>query len=207
MSDSSGTKGVWPADIVAFAIANGAELCLQPMLEATQRLFSTAAFVKVSLEVDPELRDNTRIMFHVQVTGLSSYEQWQEAHTRWGQEHFRICPPLRAILFGLWLNRKDPRSEAVCSDTGLRVVSVAEMVSMLRIRPFRPFRLSMSDGKFYKVLHPDLVIVTPTTAVIGYPSVYRPGVAVRFDLVSLRDIVRVDEIDAPQPVEAAGDSI
>ncbi|HEY7156893.1 MAG TPA: hypothetical protein VH575_23195 [Gemmataceae bacterium] len=190
MSDSSGTKGVWPADVVAFAATNGAEHCLQPMLEATQRIFPTANFVKVSVEEDPELRDNTQIVFHVQVAGLS-YEQWKAASEEWGREHFRICPPLRAILFGLCLERKDRADEPVFPDTALRRVSATDVVSMLRTRPFRPFLLCMSDGKLHKVHQPDMVIVTPITAVVGYPSVYRPGIAVRFDVVSLRNVVRV----------------
>lgn len=195
MSDSNGTKGVWPADVVAFAAANGSKHCLQPMLEATQRIFPTANFVKVSVEEDPELRDNTQIVFDVQVSGFS-YEQWKAASEEWGREHFRICPPLRAILFCLRLERKDRTGEPVFSDTGLRRVSATDVVSMLRTRPFQPFRLCMSDGKFHKVHHPDMVIVTPTTAVVGYPSGYRPGIAVRFDVVSLRNVVRVEVTEA-----------
>src|SRR5262249_22140377 len=68
---TNGVKGPFPADVVAFAAANQVEDCLQPLLEATHRLFPTARFVKVQIDDDPEIRDLRHILYNVQVAGLS----------------------------------------------------------------------------------------------------------------------------------------
>jgi hypothetical protein len=105
-SDSTslqGANGAFPAEVVAFAAAHQAEHCLQPLLEATRRIFPTANFIKVYVANDPELRDNTQIIFDVQVSGLS-LEEAQAADKQWGQELFRIYPPLRKMLFCLLLD-------------------------------------------------------------------------------------------------------
>jgi hypothetical protein len=60
----------------------------------------------------------------------------------------------------------------------------------------------MSDGTMYEVRHPDLVIVALATAVVGYPSEDYPGAAARYDIVSIRHIVRIEFIDKPEPAEA-----
>jgi hypothetical protein len=104
-SVSNGAAGGWPADVLAFAAAHHGEHCLQPLWEATQRIFPTARFVKVSVEEDPELRDNTQIVFYVQVAGLSPAEA-RAADKQWNQEMFRLYPPLRKILFCLRLDLK-----------------------------------------------------------------------------------------------------
>jgi hypothetical protein len=73
-SGTNGVNGAFPADVVAFAAANKVEDCLQPLLEATHRIFPTARFVKVEIDDDPELRDQRHILYNVQVAGLSLEE-------------------------------------------------------------------------------------------------------------------------------------
>jgi hypothetical protein len=102
-SVSNGTTGVWPADVLTFAAEHHGEHCLQPLWEATQRIFPTAHFIKVSVEEDPELHDNTQIVFHVQVAGLSPDEA-RAANKQWNQEMVRLYPPLRKFLFCLFLD-------------------------------------------------------------------------------------------------------
>lgn len=99
----NGGPGAFSPDVVAFAAAHQGEHCLQPLLEATHRIFPTARFVKVSVEEDPELRDNTQIVFHVQVAGLP-LDQARAASDQWYQEKIRLYPPLRKILFCLRLD-------------------------------------------------------------------------------------------------------
>ena len=105
VSDRTEANGAWPADVVAFAAANHVEDFLQPLLEATQRIFPTARYVKVSVEEDPELRDNTQIVFDVQVAGLS-LDEVRAADNRWNQELLRISPPIRSFPFCLVLDLK-----------------------------------------------------------------------------------------------------
>ena len=107
-SDSTsiqGVNGAFSADVVAFAAAHQAEHCLQPLLEATHRIFPGACFIKVAVEEDPELPDNTQIVFRVQVDGLS-VEQSQAARRKWHEAMFSVYRPLRKLLFCLLLTHK-----------------------------------------------------------------------------------------------------
>ncbi|HEY7152658.1 MAG TPA: hypothetical protein VH575_01755 [Gemmataceae bacterium] len=103
---TNGVNGAFAADVLAFAAAHQAENCLQPLLEATHRIFPTARFIKVSVEEDPELRDNTQIVFHVQVTGLSPDESWL-ARRQWHEAALSVFRPTRKLLFCLVLELKN----------------------------------------------------------------------------------------------------
>ena len=70
----------------------------------------------------------------------------------------------------------------------------ADLLARLRARPFEPFRIVTSDGVTYDVRHPDLVLVTLGSAVVGFPDPSAPGVASRYDIVSLRHIVRLEQL-------------
>jgi hypothetical protein len=73
----------------------------------------------------------------------------------------------------------------------------ADLRDRLHIRPFEPFRIVTSDGVTYDIRHPDLVLVTLGSAVIGFPDPNNPGIAGRYDIVSLRHIVRLEQILPP----------
>lgn len=103
--ETNGANGDFPADVVAFAIANQVEDCLQPLLEATQRIFPTARFVKVQIDDDPEIRDLRHILYNVQVAGLA-LNQSLAAESQWIKELLRICLPVRACVFRLGMDLK-----------------------------------------------------------------------------------------------------
>jgi hypothetical protein len=104
---TNGTNGAFSPDVIAFAREHQGEHCLQPLLEAAHRIFPTARFVKVSVEHDPELCDNTQIVFDVQAVGLP-VDQARKASDQWNQEMVRLYPPLRKFLFCLRLDlRRD----------------------------------------------------------------------------------------------------
>jgi hypothetical protein len=105
LTGTQGSNGAFSADVVAFAAAHQAEHSLQPLLEATCRIFPNACFIKVAVEEDPELRDNTQIVFRVQVDGLS-LEESQAARRKWHEALFSIHRPLRKLLFCLLLTHK-----------------------------------------------------------------------------------------------------
>jgi hypothetical protein len=67
-----------------------------------------------------------------------------------------------------------------------------DLLSLLRAKPFRPFRIVSSDGTVYEVRHPDLVAVGLASAFIGYPDQRDPRFYERFDIVSMRHIVRLE---------------
>ena len=78
----------------------------------------------------------------------------------------------------------------------------AEILALLRSRPFVPFRVVTSDGTTYDVRHPDLVVVGFATCFIGYPHQSNNQVYERFDIVSTRHIVRLEPQAQPVPTDA-----
>jgi hypothetical protein len=68
----------------------------------------------------------------------------------------------------------------------------ADIRSLTQRKPFVPFRIITSDGTVYEVRHPDLVMIGIASVVIGYPSEQDPQAYSRYDIVSLRHIVRLE---------------
>jgi hypothetical protein len=102
---TNGPPDTFSPEVAAFAAAHQAEHCLQPLLEATYRIFPTACSVKVSVEEDPELHDNTQIVFDVQVAGLS-LDQVRAARRQWHEAMLSVFRPTRKLLFCLLLELK-----------------------------------------------------------------------------------------------------
>jgi len=75
-----------------------------------------------------------------------------------------------------------------------------DLLNVLRSRPFIPFRIVMTDGVTYEVRHPEMVMVSLTTAVVGYPDRHDPTLAERYDIITLRLIIRLEPM--PQPAGA-----
>ena len=72
--------------------------------------------------------------------------------------------------------------------------------SVLRVRPFVPFRVVTSDGTSYEIRHPELVMVGLGSTVIGYPTPSNPMTVARYDIVSMFHIIRLE----PMPTAATG---
>jgi hypothetical protein len=91
-----------PADVLALAAQLGVSASLDPLLEATRRIYPTARSIQVRAEQDPEIANDRYIVFEVCVPqeDISDYHQ---AQRRWTEELFRICPPVRSIPFCLFL--------------------------------------------------------------------------------------------------------
>ncbi len=84
-------------------------------------------------------------------------------------------------------------------------MGAGDLLTVLHRKPFEPFRSITSDGVNYEIRHPELVIVTLTGAIIGYPDPSTPGAAQRVDIVGLEHIVRVEEVPrAATPGPAGG---
>lgn len=45
-----------------------------------------------------------------------------------------------------------------------------DILSLLRMQPFEPFRLYLSDGTSYDVQHPELAMVGRSTVLVGVQS-------------------------------------
>jgi hypothetical protein len=69
----------------------------------------------------------------------------------------------------------------------------------LRTRPFRPFRIYLTDGAAYDVRHPEMCLLGRRTAVIGLAADPASTVFDRAVDVDLFHIVRVEPADLPSP--------
>jgi hypothetical protein len=72
-----------------------------------------------------------------------------------------------------------------------------DLLAPLHRKPFEPFRIVTTDGTTYEVRHPELVVVSTRSAVIGYPDPNIPGAASRYDVVSLLHMIRLEEAESP----------
>ena len=79
-------------------------------------------------------------------------------------------------------------------------MTASDFHTVLRIRPFVPFRVVTSEGTTYEIRHPELVMVAASSAVIGYPTPGEPMTVSRYDIVSMLHIVRLE----PMPAVATG---
>ncbi len=70
----------------------------------------------------------------------------------------------------------------------------------LRRRPFQPFRLTLTDGRTYDVMHPELAIVGRSWVEVGLA---RPGdpenIAERLISVSLLHIMQIEPMESVVP--------
>ena len=77
-----------------------------------------------------------------------------------------------------------------------------EVVNALQGRPFRPFRVHVSDGSAFEIRHPEVLMVTRHAAIIGLPadgSSEAPAdaypVIERHTVVDLLHITRIEHLD------------
>jgi len=74
-----------------------------------------------------------------------------------------------------------------------------DLLGLQRAQPFVPFRIHMTDGKFYDIVHPEAVMVVRTRAIIGLRPDPKNHYFTGTDQIALLHIVRTSEIP---PVEA-----
>jgi DNA-binding transcriptional LysR family regulator len=89
----------WPPDLLAFAAEQGVSAYLDPLLDATRRAFPRAPLETV-IEDDPEVPDDRRIVFRVDVTGWSA-DAIFNAENIWTEDLFRHCPATHVWVFHL----------------------------------------------------------------------------------------------------------
>jgi hypothetical protein len=98
------TTWQWPADVLAFAAQHQVVDYLDPLRDATRRLFPTANSLRVFLECDPEIRDDWHIVFEVRAPKQDVPDFVQAVHS-WTDEKYRICPAPLVCTFLLTLHR------------------------------------------------------------------------------------------------------
>jgi hypothetical protein len=70
-----------------------------------------------------------------------------------------------------------------------------DLAEHLREQPFQPFRIYLSDGKTFDVRHPDMCLVSRSTAYVGIPDPRIRGAAMRVAHISLIHITRVEPLN------------
>ncbi len=107
MSAPVTTEWQWPADVLAFAAAKDVQAYLEPLREATLRLFPRALWLKVQLVDDPSIPDLQQIVFHAKVP-RQDIPNFVDALHSWNHELDRCCPRLLSHHFCFIL---DPAAE------------------------------------------------------------------------------------------------
>ncbi|MCI0463296.1 MAG: hypothetical protein L0Z62_40635 [Gemmataceae bacterium] len=82
-------------------------------------------------------------------------------------------------------------------------MGATDLLAALKRKPFEPFRIITSDGVRYDIRHPDLVALTHTGAIIGSPDPDQPGLWLRYDVVGLEHVVRLEQLLQPHGTEKA----
>lgn len=74
-----------------------------------------------------------------------------------------------------------------------------ELNSLLRVRPFEPFRIRLTDQQYYDIRHPEMMLVGARTAAIGVQNDPDHNQFGPLITVSLLHIVRIEPL---QPATA-----
>ncbi|MGA2702239.1 MAG: hypothetical protein ABSH35_14235 [Isosphaeraceae bacterium] len=70
----------------------------------------------------------------------------------------------------------------------------------LKRQPFQPFRLTLTDGRSYDILHPELALVGRSWVGVGLARPGDPeGVADRLVTVSLLHIMQIEPLESVVP--------
>ena len=71
-----------------------------------------------------------------------------------------------------------------------------DILSLVRTQPFRPFRMTLTDGRTYDVSHPTLAMVGRSTVTVGIPVPdEQEPVYDRLVTVSLLHVMQVEPVD------------
>jgi hypothetical protein len=97
----------WPADVLEYAARQKVQDYLNPLLEATRRIFPTARQIVVNLNLDPEIADEWCIVFDVRVPA-PDVPRFIETKNAWNRKLFRICPAPLVCTFALCVDLVPP---------------------------------------------------------------------------------------------------
>jgi hypothetical protein len=64
---------------------------------------------------------------------------------------------------------------------------------LLAQRPFKPFKLVMSNGREYEVRHPEMAMLTRTTILVG--TEVEDGVPAEFKMCSLLHVAAIEPVE------------
>jgi hypothetical protein len=93
----------WPADVLEFANRHQIQVYLEPLLDATNRVFPTASLLRIYLGEDPEIPGDQPIVFDVRMCSLD-LSAARAAQKEWNRQLLGLCPGPLATHFGLILD-------------------------------------------------------------------------------------------------------
>jgi len=70
-----------------------------------------------------------------------------------------------------------------------------DIQELIRKQPFEPFRICMSDGRIYDVMHPELCLPGRTKVHVGVPDPKAKRLIMRVDQCALVHIVRIEPLN------------
>jgi hypothetical protein len=71
---------------------------------------------------------------------------------------------------------------------------------LLRRQPFRPLRITLTDGRTYDVLHPELALLGRSYMEVGLPKQEDPdNIADRLITISLLHIMQIEPLESVTP--------
>jgi hypothetical protein len=74
-----------------------------------------------------------------------------------------------------------------------------DVQARLREKPFRPFRIVVSEGQRFDIRHPDLVLVGMNDLIIGFPAPGQPTIYSGVTRVALLHVVSLEDLPASVP--------
>jgi hypothetical protein len=81
------------------------------------------------------------------------------------------------------------------------VIPPHELLSYLRAKPFRPFRIHMASGETFEVRHPEMVRVGRNSVMLFTFVSDDPDLYDRWETISLMLMERISQLDATVPPE------
>ena len=83
-----------------------------------------------------------------------------------------------------------------------------EFNEFVRRKPFRPYRIALSSGATFDIVHPDMAVVGFGSIIIGIAEdSLKPPKSIREVLISLMHVVRVDfteDEESPKQADSNG---
>ena len=72
-----------------------------------------------------------------------------------------------------------------------------DILKELRRKPFKPFRITATEGSSYEVRHPEICVVTRDTVYVGLNPLEDEGLLVEdYVLVDIAHVVKIEPIHA-----------
>jgi hypothetical protein len=71
-----------------------------------------------------------------------------------------------------------------------------DLLALLQTRPFVPFRIHTTDGRYYDIVHPEAMLVLRSRAIIGLRPDPATNIPDQSEEIALLHVVRTSEIPA-----------